>query len=464
MISIHLFKSRLGQSLFWLMVVSLAGLLYILQVSPLTADEGGELHFVTAYYGGPGLDGAHGVAVSPDDSHVYVTGSKDDALAVFRRDPGSGKLTFVEKYLDEVNGVDGLSGAWAITISPDGRHVYVTAYGDKAVTIFGRNTDGTLTFIQTIKDGMFISGGQTDSLEEPAAITISPDGKYVYVCSDAENAVTVFNRDERDGHLSFIEIVKIRDDYNEGSAQGGIDITISPDGQNAYVVSSREGAILTFSRAAGSGKLSFRQVIREGDMVLHRTVSSLKSVVAVTVSPDGQHVYTVGGGAITLFRRSEADGTLSYGEFLKEGVNLSGAVINGLGGVNAVSLSPNGQQVYVISNPVQAAAVAVFARDAASGTLVQTQVIDHDTPIPGDPGLGYDVQELTVSYDGRHIYVTGGDSVIALARDQSNGSLSFVERKGHNNTALPSSLGPAHLAISPDDRYIYIGSSAKVGR
>lgn len=443
-----------------LILLGLASLLLIsiLWVSPLAADEGDELHFVMAYYSGPGLSGAHGVAVSPDDRYVYIAGSKDDALAVFRRDPGSGKLTFIEKHLDEVNGVDGLSGAWAIAVSPDGRHLYVTAYGDKAITVFARNTDGTLTFIQTIKDGMLISGGRADNLEEPAAVTISPDGNHVYVGSYAENAVTVFSRDEKNGHLSFIEVVKIRDDYNAGSSWGDIDITISPDGQNVYVISSREGAILTFSRAAGSGKLSFRQVIQEGDMVLHRTVSSLKSVVAVTVSPDGQHVYTVGGGAITLFRRSEADGALSYEEVFKEGVNLSGAVIKGLVGVKAISLSPNGQQVYVISNPVQAAAVAVFARDAASGTLVQTQVIDHDTPIPDAPDLGYDVQGLTVSYDGRHIYVTGGDAVIALARDQSNGHLSFVERKGNNNTALPSSLGPAHLAISPDDRYIYIAS------
>src|SRR2546427_9658116 len=54
-----------------------------------------------------GLNGATGVAVSPDGKHVYAAGELDDALAVFTRDSASGALTFVEEQNDAVAGYAG---------------------------------------------------------------------------------------------------------------------------------------------------------------------------------------------------------------------------------------------------------------------------------------------------------------------------------------------------------------------
>src|SRR2546425_53418 len=89
------------------------------------------LRFVQAERNGTGtiagLNGAAGVAVSPDGRHVYATGELDDALAVFERDSASGALTFAEMYKDTVDGVDGLNGAHAVALSPDGANVYVAS-------------------------------------------------------------------------------------------------------------------------------------------------------------------------------------------------------------------------------------------------------------------------------------------------------------------------------------------------
>jgi 6-phosphogluconolactonase (cycloisomerase 2 family) len=85
-----------------------------------------------------GLDDPLGVAASPDDGHIYVTGHTDGAVATFARAPGTGELSFVEQDRDGVDGVDGLAGAYSPAVSPDGAHVYVAGYDDSAVATFAR--------------------------------------------------------------------------------------------------------------------------------------------------------------------------------------------------------------------------------------------------------------------------------------------------------------------------------------
>jgi DNA-binding beta-propeller fold protein YncE len=95
---------------------------------------------------GRGLDGAVTIVVSPDGQHVYVA-SRGGAVAVFTRNGTTGVLTQLSGAagcIDET-GVTGctvgkaLGGLRAITISPDGKHVYVGARDANAVAAFARD-------------------------------------------------------------------------------------------------------------------------------------------------------------------------------------------------------------------------------------------------------------------------------------------------------------------------------------
>ena len=79
------------------------------------------------------------VAVSsPDGAFVYVTGFADDDVAVFSRNPSTGKLTFVEK---ETN-LGGAQGRPAgLGAEPGGR-------GPSLRGIQGRRGDGSSTEIR----------------------------------------------------------------------------------------------------------------------------------------------------------------------------------------------------------------------------------------------------------------------------------------------------------------------------
>ena len=94
--------------------------------------------------------------MSPDGRNVYVASYNDDAVAIFSRDASeNGKLSFIQVLKDGQNGVDGLAGAKSVTVSPDGRNVYVASWNDDAVAIFSRDAsdNGKLSFIQVLKDG-----------------------------------------------------------------------------------------------------------------------------------------------------------------------------------------------------------------------------------------------------------------------------------------------------------------------
>jgi len=151
---------------------------------------------------GRGLDGAGWVAVSPDGQHVYVASFYSSAVATFVRTAGTGALVqlsgpagCVADIGDGVTCADGrgLDGAVTIVVSPDGKHVYVASRGG-AVAAFTRNvTTGVLTQLSG-PAGCIDETGVTGctlgkALEGPRAITISPDGKHVYVGARDANAV-----------------------------------------------------------------------------------------------------------------------------------------------------------------------------------------------------------------------------------------------------------------------------------
>ena len=80
---------------------------------------------------------------------------------------------------DGVAGVDGLDGTGSLTVSPNGQHVYVTGNREDAIAVFRRDkTSGTLTFEQVLKSG---GGEGVEGLESPQWVAVSPDGEHLYV-------------------------------------------------------------------------------------------------------------------------------------------------------------------------------------------------------------------------------------------------------------------------------------------
>jgi 6-phosphogluconolactonase (cycloisomerase 2 family) len=112
-----------------------------------------------------GLAGANSLSFSANGDFVYATGRTDNAIAVFSRNATTGALTFLEVHRDGVNGVDGLAGASGIKVSQSDDAVYVTGRSDNAIAIFSRNpVSGRLTFAGLKRDGV---GGMEPTIWKP---------------------------------------------------------------------------------------------------------------------------------------------------------------------------------------------------------------------------------------------------------------------------------------------------------
>ena len=300
----------------------------------------GTLTFVEVHKDGAdgvnGIDHAEDVTVSPDGKHVYAVGHHDHAVAVFSRDSVSGTLTFVEMVKDGVDGVDGLLFPFCVAVSPDGKHVYVAAPQDDAVTLFDRNpSSGELTFVEFVEDGM--SG--VDGLRTVVSVRVSPDGKHVYAVGRGDSAVAVFSRSSADGTLSFVEVEKDEVDGVDGLG-GATSVAVSPDGNNVYATGSHDDAVVAFGRDSSSGVLTYIGSMRDGV----DGVDGLERPQSVAVSPDDRFVFVAArdDNAVAVFARNPATGALTFVEFARDGE----AGVDGLEGSESVVVSLDGQQIY----------------------------------------------------------------------------------------------------------------------
>ncbi|MGI8729667.1 MAG: lactonase family protein, partial [Solirubrobacteraceae bacterium] len=145
-----------------------------------------------------GLDGPRGVDVSPDGTSLYVAARDGDAVAEFDRDTTSGAITWDCCFRDVENpgtgcpSVQGLDGPHGIALSPDGTSVYFPTETDDTVTTFARDTSsGALTYGGCIRDlGVAANGcASAEGLNGARQVSVSADGTSVYVAAADDDAI-----------------------------------------------------------------------------------------------------------------------------------------------------------------------------------------------------------------------------------------------------------------------------------
>jgi 6-phosphogluconolactonase (cycloisomerase 2 family) len=276
----------------------------------------GALAFVEAQVNGQngvsGLSVGQDVVVSPDGAHVYAIGFSPGAVVTFARNVTTGALTFVERDQEGVNGLDGIALATACVISPEGTHLYVTGNADDSVAVFARNvTTGALSFVEVERDGV----GTTDGIDGPFAIAMSADGKHVYAAGSNDDGVAVFSRNAFTGALTFVQA------YHEGL--GGMDgmndpaaIAVTANGAHVLVAASAESEIGVFARDPGTGGLTFVEAIggtNLGSVNSLRLAPGGKHLYATARSSAAVALFAVDSNATTTTSTSTSSTTTTGG-------------------------------------------------------------------------------------------------------------------------------------------------------
>jgi len=286
-------------------------------------------------------------------------------------------------------------------------------------------------------------------LKDPGPIAVAPDGKYAYAAT--AGGVAVIGR-VNTAHPKIMATVKT------GGTPGGIAIT--PNGARVYVtVSSSKRSLVKAYTGASTGRLR-----------LAASVATKPGATAIAITPDGKYAYVAVNDAPRVYYLTEIGGIGTAHPGLVRNIGIAGYP-------EAVTVTPNGQYVYEVSNMglyggavafrhaesdhpalvrgfsppgqggVSPVAVTPSGRWAYAAYLGKLMVIKNAQTSPAHAGsakAGY--------ADGEMVMQPGGQYAIEDALSGSHGALAVLTgtSSGHPRVAATWKLSyyPASLAIS----------------
>jgi 6-phosphogluconolactonase (cycloisomerase 2 family) len=398
-----------------------------------------------------GLDFANSVAVSPDGKSLYATSTGDMALVHFNRNPATGALTFSECFQDKSDAPNdeaactdqvGLNEAEWVSVSPDGRSVYVASLTDDAIVNFDRSpTTGALSFSECFDDADLDDEPactNTDGLDRAGAVASSADGRSLYVLGVDDDAIVNFDRDPTTGDLTFAECLQDKTDApldevvcaTQVGLNGAAAVAPSADGRSLYVASQFDDAVVNLDRDPTTGGLTFSECFQDkaeasNDEATCADQFGLDDAFGVAASADGRsvHVASFADDAVVDFDRAPATGDLGFSQCFDDndtGTEAACAGADALNGPTSVASSADGRSLYVAS--LDDDAIGNFDRNTTTGALSFAECFDerdtnNETACANTDGLD-GVEFVTTSVGGRSVYTAArtDDAIVNFNR------------------------------------------------
>ena len=245
--------------------LSLAGLGLLLVTAGCVSETGAQ----ESCADGHGLNAPSGVAISLGGKSVYVASAASDAVARLNRNTTTGAISqpagtagcWSEEGAGPCANGHALDGAQGVAVSPDGKNIYVASDISDAVARFNRNTTTGAIFQPADFHGCISESGagrceDGHGLDAAQAVTVSRDGKNVYAGSRISHAVARIDRSTTGGGITQPAGTSgcISEDGSGSCANGhGLDgsgpweLAVSPGGKSLYVAANV--AVARFNRA-----------------------------------------------------------------------------------------------------------------------------------------------------------------------------------------------------------------------
>ena len=291
-------------------------------------------------YNGPGNgpDLASALAVSPDGRTVFVTGDsagigtgQDYATAAYTA--ATGARRWVSRYNGPGSKTD---DAHSVAVSPSGRVVFVT--GSSYAGPARADDYATVAYSAATGARMWISryNGPASGNDSASSVTVSPDGRTVFVtgqsagkASGADYATVAYSA--ATGARRWVSR------YGGAGRDAAVSVAVGPSGSVVYVTGQSAGkasgadyATVAYSAATGAQRWVSRY---------NGPVSRGDSAVELAVSPSGATVFVTGTSA---GRRTSSYGTVAYSA--TTGTRLWASRYNGTGAgpaqASSIAVSP----------------------------------------------------------------------------------------------------------------------------
>jgi 6-phosphogluconolactonase len=140
----------------------------------------------------PGVGPRHS-KFSPDGRSFYVVNEIGSSVSAFAYDAARGRLTLLQTLSAVPADFHGTNASAEIRVHPNGRFVYASNRGHDSLAVFARDPDtGRLTLVEIVP-----CGGQY-----PRNFNLSPDGRWLLCANRDSNDIAVFRVDGTTGRLT----------------------------------------------------------------------------------------------------------------------------------------------------------------------------------------------------------------------------------------------------------------------
>jgi 6-phosphogluconolactonase len=310
---------------------------------------------------------------------------------------------------------------------------YTGGKPDKGIYVYEFNTT----------TGAFKAVSHTENITNPSFLTLSPNGKYAYACTDTKmpgaGSVTAFKIDSVHGKLILV---------NKQASGGENPVNLTVYKNNRFVVNGNYtgGSVSVFKTNADGSLNPYTQLIQFSDSSINKSRQEKAHIHSTVFSPDNKYIFLpdLGSDKIRAFTFDA-----NKPEPLIPEDKLTVHTIPG-SGPRHFTFHPNGKFAYCIEE----LSGMVSAYSYVNGKLDSIQRIFSYSK----PQEAYSGADIHVSPDGLFLYASNRDgtenTLSVFAVDPITGKLSLV---GHQATY---GIHPRNFCIAPGGLFVLVANAS----
>lgn len=353
------------------------------------------------------------VAVTPSGAFVYTANFASGNVSGYAAASGSGALTAVSG-----SPFAGQADAFAITVDPSSRFVYVANANSSSNNISGYTINSATGALTQMSGSSFQAGTDT------RALAVDPTGKFLYAANATSGNVSAYTIDATTGVLTQIN-------GSPFSLPGVVpvpqSITVDPASKFVFVPDSAGSGVWVFTMNSSTGALTLVAGSPFPD----------GSSYGVVVDPSDRFLYTANSGAgIAAFSINSSTGALTA---------ISGSPFPA---GNTLSLAADPAERLIYAPDATTGNILAFAIDSSSGALTLNRTIHGRSSLAIAVATG----TVPVTYTPKFAYVANDDdnNVGGYAIDAGTGNLTAV-----SGSPFKGGTNDARLATDPAGKFLY---------
>ncbi|MFV3402615.1 putative Ig domain-containing protein [Pseudomonas sp. NY15463] len=275
-------------------------------------------------------------------------------------------------------------------------------------------------------------------LGTPTTSVVSADSLRVYIV-DGQGNIALFSRDDS-GALTHVSTL------DSGFGLGHLQL--SSDGKSLYALNRDGNAILCFS-ADGQGRLTLQTTVVSQYEI---DASALYDMRGLALSDDGKTLFVINAYTVLYFSRDSASGEITYGG----GLEASMWSAPHLWSPSAVVTQ--GDLVFVVTDSSNGSSLIVYRQGSEGDLTLLGYSREGDGALSG-------LQQVSVSADGKTVYVANDSQVTGYRLDSDSGTLTYLGsvQGGSSITDIAVSADGSVLFVTQQDgtlnRYTTVGNT-----